>query len=69
MVMARLHIICGNCGCNDLFDLELERDGDDITYMEPEFEGSAVMVCNNCATRHNLKDNANNTILNSNKRG
>lgn len=57
MVMARLHIICGNCGCNDDWELRIERDGDDISDAEPAFEDAASMVCGNCSTIHNLKDN------------
>jgi hypothetical protein len=63
MVMARLHIICGNCGCNDDWELRIERDGDDVTFMEPQFEDAASMVCGNCSTIHNLKDNAKSVKL------
>ena len=58
MVMARLHVICGNCGCNDEWTLKIERDGADVTDTLPKFEDSAVMCCGNCATIHDLKDNA-----------
>lgn len=58
MVMAKLHIICGNCGCNDEWHLTLTRDGDDITNDKPAFEDAATMSCMNCSTIHNLKNNA-----------
>lgn len=49
MVMARLHIICGNCG-----------DATSFTYKtQDNEEGEWVyLLCNNCGTLHNLEDNA-----------
>jgi uncharacterized Zn finger protein len=48
MVMAKLHVICGNCGC-----------GDDFTWdFEDTKEGAYVFLkCHNCGTIHNLQDN------------
>ena len=63
MVMARLHIICGNCGCNDEWELRIVRDGDDVTQDGPKFEDAAYFSCGNCATLHDLKDNANSVKL------
>jgi len=63
MVMARLHVICGNCGCNDEWELRIERDGDDVTKDEPKFEDAASMCCGNCGTIHDLKDNAKSVKL------
>ena len=54
MVMARLHIICGNCGCNELFESKLERD-----FIENEngsFEDETAIHCKNCSTIHFLSD-------------
>ncbi len=56
MVMARLHVICGNCGCNDLFEMRITRNGDDLD--GENFEDSATFKCKNCITIHDLKDNA-----------
>lgn len=42
MVMARLHIICGNCGCNNMFTYEVKED--------------VYISCANCSTLHNLED-------------
>ena len=58
MVMARLHVICGNCGCNDDWELRIQRDFDDLTNDVERFEDAAHMVCGNCSTIHCLKDNA-----------
>lgn len=29
MVNSRLHVICGNCGCNDMFEYEVEKSETD----------------------------------------
>jgi hypothetical protein len=58
MVMARLHTICGNCGCSDDFEWKFAP--------KEIFEGEAnavnpadvLLVCNNCTTIHSLNDNA-----------
>lgn len=55
MVMAKLHIICGNCGCNNLFKYEIDIDYDD----DKECNYPRVYIsCENCATLHSLEDNA-----------
>jgi len=56
MAHARLHIICGNCGCNDMFKFRIEPEGHDITYIEPEFEPAVFITCENCSTLHDLSD-------------
>lgn len=52
MVRARLHIICGNCGCNDydMFSYKTfhATDADDKPVVEVQ------IVCDNCSTIHNL---------------
>lgn len=58
MVMAKLHVICGNCGCADEWELSLERDGDDVSEEMVKFEDSAHLICGNCRTLHDLKDKA-----------
>jgi len=62
MVMDKLHIICGNCGCNNDFKLEIDRLSDDVTDIESEFEDGVTLTCNNCATNHDLKKYANKII-------
>ena len=59
MVNARLHIICGNCGCKDyLVHSITERFDDD----NEEEDGSgnttyaALITCNNCSTIHSIED-------------
>lgn len=54
MVMARLHIICGNCGCNDDFEYTSDYERDD----DGEIETRVRIICNNCATIHALEDYA-----------
>lgn len=56
MVHARLHIICGNCGCNDMFMYNVKNELDD------EYENKTITMvyikCDNCGTIHVLEDNA-----------
>lgn len=54
MVMARLHVICGNCGCNDMWEWEHQP--------EERCEGEIIdedvkLSCRNCITIHSLNDN------------
>lgn len=56
MANSRLHIICGNCGCNDEFKFKIEPEGHDISSDKPEFEPAVFIVCQNCATLHDLSD-------------
>ena len=54
MAHAKLHIICGNCGCNYMFEYSVREEIDD--------DGSPYIVvyiyCKNCHTTHDLEDNA-----------
>jgi len=57
MVMARLHTICGNCGCNDDFEYQVVKNTD----VEEGVDFPAFYVwlwCRNCSTLHSLVDNA-----------
>lgn len=57
MVMARLHLICGNCGCNDDWEWEHvpeESDEDEILTDEDVY-----ISCRNCSTLHSINNNAN----------
>lgn len=55
MVRARLHLICGNCGCNDDWEYKAYDQGND----EGEIVGVQVdVICRNCSTIHSLDDNA-----------
>lgn len=51
MVRARLHLICGNCGCNDdwtwSYDPEAMDDG-------VKFTPDVTIKCGNCSTHHSL---------------
>lgn len=54
MVCARLHIICGNCGCNDQMEYEIDPAG------SCDDEGKDVphvyITCKNCSTIHDLSE-------------
>lgn len=54
MARARLHIICGNCGCNDEFEFVIDPKGHDVTQEEPRFEPAVFISCRNCSTLHDL---------------
>ncbi len=51
MARARLHIICGNCGCNDEFVFHIDPEGNDYG---DRFEPAVIIICKNCATHHSL---------------
>lgn len=53
MARARLHVICGNCGCNDMFTHEIVKDFHD--YGDHQEDG-VVLMCGNCTTLHDLSD-------------
>ncbi len=54
MARAKLHIICGNCGCNEEIAFVIDPTG----YCDYEgVEHPAVFIsCGNCATLHDLAD-------------
>lgn len=56
MAHARLHVICGNCGCNDQFDFEIDPAGHDITIITPAFAPAVYIRCRNCSTLHDLAE-------------
>ena len=53
MARARLHIICGNCGCNDMFEYKIDPKGHDFG---DHFEPAVFITCRNCSTIHDLND-------------
>jgi RNase P subunit RPR2 len=53
MAKAKLHMICGNCGCNDKFTFGVDYDTKDKTDKPLVF-----IFCHNCDTIHDLSDNA-----------
>ena len=57
MVNARLHIICGNCGCKDLFEASVDSTGHDYTDEVEKFEFCVYIYCRNCGTLHDLSCN------------
>ena len=43
MVASKLHLICGNCGCNDMWEYHIENN-------------EVYITCNNCDTIHTLDE-------------
>lgn len=58
MANAKLHIICGNCGQNDMFGYEIVEEISDDTNLP---YNRVLIYCNNCNTLHDLENNANRT--------
>ena len=58
MARARLHLICGNCGCNDMWTYYINPQGNDF---DGELSPAVFLSCGNCATLHNLDINARET--------
>jgi hypothetical protein len=56
MVMARLHLICGNCGCND--EWEWEHIPQEIDEGEVMVDENVSISCRNCSTIHSINGNA-----------
>lgn len=54
MARARLHIICGNCGCNDMFTYEIDYEGTMLP--DSSFKPVIYIRCGNCSTLHDLED-------------
>lgn len=54
MVRARLHLICGNCGCNDDWSLKISQVLDDE--IEGKMNTTAHFACGNCSTLHFLDE-------------
>tara|TARA_Y100000780_G_scaffold176831_1_gene161996 strand:- start:3820 stop:4011 length:192 start_codon:yes stop_codon:yes gene_type:complete len=58
MANAKLHMICGNCGCSDLFEYQVDPQGHDVTDDEIKFLPAVWISCKNCSTVHDLDKNA-----------
>ena len=59
MVMAKLHIICGNCGSTGDFEYKHDEHAADAEETTTQYE--TTITCKNCSTVHWLGDNAKNT--------
>lgn len=58
LARARLHLICGNCGCNDMWEWRhQEKVVDEGEVISDE---DVSISCGNCITLHSLNDNAKN---------
>ncbi|MGX9221983.1 hypothetical protein ACWV27_26860 (plasmid) [Massilia varians] len=55
MARARLHLICGNCGCNDMWTYHIDPSGHDH---EGQLRPAVFLACGNCLTLHDLADTA-----------
>jgi hypothetical protein len=55
MAHTRLHMICGNCGQNDMFDYRISTEINDNTNEKYQL---VYIGCTNCNTLHVLDDNA-----------
>ena len=55
MAHAKLHMICGNCGQNNMFEYHISTEMNDVTEKE---EQVVYIACDNCNTLHVLDDNA-----------
>lgn len=49
MANSKLHIICGNCGCNNMWTWNIHIEHD--PYLEDVF-----IKCGNCSTLHSLDE-------------
>lgn len=58
MVNARLHTICGNCGCSDMFELSIDRDVEHYTKSGDYKMDVAHLSCRNCGTLHKLDEDS-----------
>ncbi len=58
MARARLRLICGNCGCNDMWGYRIEPQGTDI---DGELFPAVYLSCGNCHTLHDLSNTAKNS--------
>lgn len=54
MARARLHLICGNCGCDDEFDWTFYPRH--LDHGDDTFSDEVGIKCNNCSTIHWLSD-------------
>ena len=56
MARARLHVICGNCGCNDMWKWKHKEE--EVVDGEVMADEDVSLYCGNCITIHSLNDNA-----------
>ena len=54
--MAKLHIICGNCECNDMW--EWVHHPEEICEGEVMSNEDTSLYCGNCSTIHSINNNA-----------
>ena len=54
MVCSKLHVICGNCGCNESLEFKIDPQGHDISDEYTKFKPAVFITCGNCSTIHDL---------------
>lgn len=61
MVNTKIHIICGNCWCNDEWTLRVDATGDEIIDDETSkvtgYRPKVALLCGSCITLHFLDEN------------
>ena len=55
MAHALLHLICGNCGCNNMWSYKIDLEGHDV---DGKLLPAVFLSCGNCSTLHDLADTA-----------
>lgn len=55
MARARLHLICGNCGCNNMWSYRIDPTAHDI---DGQLCPTVFLTCGNCHTLHYIAGNA-----------
>lgn len=54
MVKSRVHLICGNCGCNDEWSWTYCKDSDDNG--DGTADDDVLLKCGNCSTIHSMNE-------------
>jgi hypothetical protein len=60
MAHPKLHLICGNCGCNNMWTYYIHPTGHDTNGV---LSPAVFLKCGNCSTLHDLSDTAEDVLL------
>lgn len=61
MVREKLHLICGNCGANNHWRWNIQKDSNDYGHLKTP---DVHICCDNCDTVHSLQEVTNYDPLN-----